>query len=949
MTTRLIGREDERAELRAAYAAAAQAAVVVLVAGPAGIGKTRLVREFIGDLGDEVLVVEGACRDFGPDRLPYEPFIPVLRRLVRAVGVAEATASLPERGTRGLARLLPEIAREAGQPDPRPDLDPGLGRAWLYEDVLTLLEHRAADRPLLVLLENLHRADRSTSELSTFLADNLSTPGLLLLGTYRPDEVDAAHPLWSVAHGNERVRQITLAGLDRAAVGQQVGELLGQPPDSPTIDRIFQRSEGNPLFIEALVAATEAPAGSLGHLLLGDVDRLGEQSRRIVRAAAVAGSPVHHDLLAAVAAGEGMDDLSLEAALRPLVRRRHFLVVEDGYAFRHELIREAVYGSLLPGERARLHRRCAEAIAANPRLASGHDAPAAIAHHWSAAGEHARAAEAAWHAAESARRAYAYAEQFRMLCRLLQLWHHLPRPRPNPWPSDRVTVMETAAAAALSAGEVAGGFAMTTAALTEIRQPDRAASMLVIRAELADRGGEDPLPDLRNALRLEPAMPVRARVLAAMATVERNQRRSAEAQDHAKQALAIAQQISDRQAEAEALLTLGALAARDAELSTAARLFSRATAAAEDAGAHDTRLLVAATASDALEAAGEHAAAARIARTGITLADELGLARTRGTLLTPNLTESLLSLGQWDDASRINHAALALAPPPLYRAYLHLNQATIGLRRGRVEQVAAIAEQARAAMRGQVRGVESCLEPDLLECRLANANDDRAAAAAIIEHATTTHDLSESPRYGWPLLLAGIQALTRRQHTRRLRDALADWSRRLQVSGRLQQAYAVTVAAHLTGHDAWVAAIAAWRELDQPYTLAETLTAAARAALSARRRTAADDYLTEAATIATTLAARPLLADIDRLAKRARLAVAATPKPSNPAGLTDRELEVLRLLTAGFSNRQIGEHLFISTKTAGVHVSHILAKLSLTTRLEAAAWGHHNNIRATSS
>lgn len=940
----LVGRERERAALLAAHRDAAREATVVLVGGEAGMGKTRLVREFASGLGASARTVTGGCTDLGTDGPPFGAFVTALRRLVRAMGVQSAAGLLPGGGRRGLARLLPELGEDDGDPDR------DLGRARLFEEALLLLEGAAADRPLVVALEDLHWADRSTGELLSFLAQNLSGPGLLVVGTYRPDEIVATHPLHALVTRGENVRRIALTGLDRDAVAQQVTALLGHEPDEPRVDRILNRSEGNPLFVEALVAAGDAPDRSLRELLLTDVERLPEPSRRIVHAAAVAASPVAHGLLAALV---GMDDLEFEDALRPLVRRRLLEVADGGYAFRRDLIREAVHDELLPGERARLHRRCAEAISADRRLVPADRAPVEIAVHWYAAGEDARAAEAAWQAAASARRAYAHAECHRMLDRVLRLWDRLPD-LPDRIGADRLTVMEMTAEACLNAGELDAGIAVVTAALGESPDPGRAAALLETRAAMRDRNGQDPLPDLLEAAGSLPAVPVtavRGRVLAELATSQRNHRRLAPARASAEEALDIGRRTRDRVVQAKALVTLAALAAADADLATATDLFGRAGAAARDAGAHDTRLLVAITESDALEAAGEHARAARVAREGMALADGLGLARTRGTLLAPNLAESLLSLGDWAAASEVNRDALRLAPPPLYRAYLRIIQATVDLRRGGTEPAERASAQARAALRGNTRGAESCLEPDLLDGRLARVRQDAGAVAAIIGHVLDDHDLLVSPRYGWPLLLTGAQGLSGHRQAEGLVERLIAWSGKLTVTGRLQQAYKVTFDAETSRGperiEAWARAIAAWRDLEQPYALAETLFRASRAALSAQDREQATLLLTEAASIAAGLGARPLRSEIEKLAKRSRMPVNASAPPVReeaPAGLTKRELEVLELLTAGLSNRQIGEHLFISAKTAGVHVSNILAKLTVSTRLEAAAWAHRTRL-----
>jgi hypothetical protein len=546
-------------------------------------------------------------------------------------------------------------------------------------------------------------------------------------------------------------------------VAQQVAALLGHEPDEPQVDRIFRRSEGNPLFVEAVVDAGDAPAESLRESLRTDVERLPEPSRRVMHAAAVAAGPVEHGLLAALTR---MGDVDFEDALWPLVRRRFLEVVEGGYAFRRDLIRETVYDGLLPGERVRLHRRCAEAISTDRRLVPADRGPVEIAMHWYAADEDARAAEAAWQAAESARRAYAYAERHRMLDRVLRLWDRLPE-LPDRIGADRITVMEMTAEACLNAGELDAGIAVATAALGESPDPERAAALLEMRAAMRDRNGQDLLPDLMEAarsLRAIPVTAVRGRVLAELATSQRNQRRLAPARASAEEALEIGRRTHDRVVQAKALVTLAALAAANADLATANDLFGQAGAAASDAGAHDTRLLVAITESDPLEAVGENARAAQVGRQGMALADSLGLARTRGTLLAPNLSESLLSLGHWSEASRVNRDALGLAPPPLYQAYLQIIQASVDLRRADTNQARAAAEQARTAMRGNNRGEESCLEPDLLDCRLAQVKQDAGAVAALIGHVLDDHDLLVSPRYGWPLLLTAARSLNGQRH-----------------------------------------------------------------------------------------------------------------------------------------------------------------------------------------
>ncbi|YCK35122.1 AAA family ATPase [Actinomadura sp. ATCC 39365] len=338
-----VGREAELGRLTAAWARTPSA---VLVVGEAGIGKTRLVGRFAGEV--DALVAEGGADPGGP---AYAPFVPVLRRLVREYGAG----LVPGGGRKGLACLLPEL----GELDDTPDL----GRARLFEEVLLLVERAAERRPLVIVLEDLHWADQAARDLLAYLLRNLTRPGAMVVATSR-------EPLR--LPGAEVVRVPPL-GRD------EVARLLGRDD----VDVIVARSEGNPLFAEALAEAGDTTPASLRELLLAGAEKLPGPGLDVLRIAAVAGRRTPHEVLRQVA---GLDDLALDEALRPVVRARLLLVDGDAYVFRHALIREAVYDDLLPGERRRLHARCAPA---QPELAADH---------WHAAGDGPRAFEAAWRA-----------------------------------------------------------------------------------------------------------------------------------------------------------------------------------------------------------------------------------------------------------------------------------------------------------------------------------------------------------------------------------------------------------------------------------------------------------------------------------------------------------------------------------------------------------------------
>ncbi|MFG1958405.1 ATP-binding protein [Nonomuraea sp. NPDC049028] len=867
-----VGRQKQLAALAAALERTPGA---VLVVGEAGIGKSALVREFTR--GVDALVAEGGA-DPGTalqtaaahgvqagvhgvqagvhgvqGGVPYAVFVPVLRRLVREYGAG----LVPGGGRKGLARLLPELGELEEHPE--------LGRARLFEEVLLLVERAAERRPVVLVLEDLHWADQASRDLLVFLLRNLTRPGVLVIATSRePLRLPMAEVL-------------KVPPLGRDEVARMLGGSEGEQAD---IDRIVARSEGNPLFVEALAdAGTATTPASLREVLLAGAERLGRASLDVLRIAAVSssvspsygGSRTPHEVLRAVA---GLDDLVLDEALRPVVRARLLLVDGDGYVFRHTLIRDAVYDDLLPGERIRLHTRCAEA---RPELAADH---------WYAAGDRRRAFEAAWRAGRWER--------------VLELWEQSDSPDDgSDGGMDHAAVLELAAKDALHVGDAERAEELASRALDEVRDPLRAAHLLELRVAIRDLLGEEGLADLREAIRLAPR---EARLIGALANTLAWNGQDAEARAHAEDALALG--------DSRSLVTLAALTALEGDLAAASRLHAEARAAAPD---DDTVLAAYAGEADVLEAAGEHAKAEAVARRGMAQAKRLGMARSRGAHIAANLAEPLASLGRWKEAREVIDAALALDPPPIHRAWLLMVLGTVAVWEGALEEAADVLDRARPLMRGRSRGYDSCLEPDLLEGRLAVAAGDVERAGRLADHVLSAHDLTLSRRYAWPLLVIAAR-------TGRVRQAPAG----METTGRVQEAYRATFEAECGG--SWAAAVAAWRTVGQPYALGQALVRAAEQDPESAR-----ELLREAAAIAERLGSAPLRQEVEAAAASGRVRLTAEP------GLSARELEVLELVAEGLSNRQIAERLFISARTSGVHVSNIMAKLGVASRVEAAA------------
>jgi hypothetical protein len=293
---------------------------------------------------------------------------------------------------------------------------------------------------------------------------------VLVVVTFRSDSLHRDDPLRRLLAGLERVGGVTrleLARLSRDQVAAQIEGVLGRPPAPSIVNAVYERVGGNPLFTEALLNpdGTVRPdlPWTLRDLLLATVKDLPGQTQQLLRTAAVGGHRVGHALLAAVA---GSDDDALTAGLRPAVAANVLVSDTDGYAFRHELIREAVLGDLLPGERAQAHRRFAEALESAPSLSPDGAAAVQMAQHWLGARDVERALTAAWRAAAGAGASFTYAEQLLMGEQVLALWDQVPDPARQTG-TDHLSVLMVAADAARWAGEPERGLALVEAALAE--------------------------------------------------------------------------------------------------------------------------------------------------------------------------------------------------------------------------------------------------------------------------------------------------------------------------------------------------------------------------------------------------------------------------------------------------------------------------------------------------
>ena len=928
-----VGRVQQLAVIDDALDLARQSSpATALIGGEAGVGKSRLVSELaVSVTADETLVLTGGCPELGADGLPFAPFTAVLRALVRELGAEATVALLPGPAAVELGRLLPELAGQAGSAS---DSYPGEARARLFEQMLALLEHLAEQRLVVLVIEDLHWADRSTRELLGFLVSNQRILGrVLILATYRSDELHRTHPLRPLLAELGRiswVQRMELPRLSRHEAAEQVAGILGRQPEPAVVDAVYRRSEGNPLFLEELLACDGALPESLRDLVLASAQRLPEDTQEVLRVASVGGNHVSHALLGRVS---GLPDDQLYRALRPAVAANVILGDADGYAFRHELIREAHYDGLLPGEHGRLHARYAEAVAADPSLVPPGRAAGSAAHHWYRAHDVPQALVSAWQAAAEAGRALAHAEQFAMLTRVLELWDKVPQAS-ELIGADHVLVLERAVALAHVMGEDERGLAFVNAALREIdadAEPARAALLLERRGTLR-KGSSSGIDDLQAALRLVAGPDhhaERAKVLASLAKNLARGPHRAQASSTAEEALALSRQTGDLATQASALLTLamGGTGVCSSGEDASFALIARARAAAAQAGDYHLQLLTTTNESHLLEGLGEHQRAADVAKSGVGAAQKYGLARTAGAFLSINLAEPLVSLGRWDEAAEVIEHALDLSPVPKTRASLHHLAGTIAVARGDLS--AARDSLAVTADLLASTGYEDQLHlpGTRLEIELRHAEGRLGDALAAAEHALSAYDLQSSPRYAWPLLsfaarvCADVAALPRAAGAQAIADqasglltALSAEAAKLDVHGPLQRAHQLTFGGELlragaagadkagadkagadkagadkagagtadrqasgqTAADAWRDAALAWDAVSEPYPASTALFRAAEAALADRDgRDAAARALGRAAEITSGLGAAPLLQQIRLLARRARIPLAA--------------------------------------------------------------------------
>ena len=979
----LIGRVDELGRLEAALGRAIDGqSSATLLAGEAGVGKSRLVAEFeerARTAGVEVL--QGGCILLGDGALPYAPVIEALRGLVRRTPATDVEAVFGP-GRAELARLVPDLGPVVD--DARTGLSVQSAQGRMFELLLGVLERLAARSPVLFVVEDLHWSDRSTRDLLGFLVRNLRDAAVMLLLTYRSDELHRRHPLLPFlaelgrAPGVERLEVQPFDGGESAA---QLRAIAGRDLDPGLIESIHARSGGNAFFAEELLMAagedgrTELPQ-TLRDVLLARVALLAEPTQEFLRVASAAGQRVDPALLAAALS---MDGRSLYDALRESVS--HQVLIPDPtagverYAFRHALVQEAVYDDLLPGERNRLHAAFAETLEASSADSATHAAE--LAYHWYAAHDLPRALEAAVAAAVAAEIGYAFPEALVQYERAIDLWDHVPGAEAYAG-RDRVDLLAALGGVACYVEPARA----VTHIQTAIRLVDEAADPVRVgllnerlgRYAWIAGQGELAREAHGNAMRLIPAEPpsrARARALAGLAQIMMLGARFADGRALAEEAMSLARAVGARDIEGHALNTRGLCRSIGGEIEAAHEDLRTALAIAEEVGIADDIGRAYANWIWVHDIAGELEQSIELAEVGVTISERLGLMRFFGAHLLCGAADDLYRLGRWDEAEEDIRRAEEHALLGINEILVEELRGRLAMARGRFEEAAdRLRPLARLAERTADIQFINPVQASLTELALWQGRPDDAAAtgASAIRQIDFTPEIRIGELYALGLRAnADVAELARaRRSPDRVGEAVGAGDALLEaMRGRhaeviasrpaladLSDAWLLLCEAEATrlhrrpDPAAWRASREAWERQGRPYSVAYSAWRQAEALLAARGdRGEAESALRTAHEIAQRLRAEPLDRELIALAARARLSLRPPEADAPPAviddaatfGLTAREREVLALVALGRTNRQIADELFISENTAGVHVSNILGKLAVTGRGEAAA------------
>lgn len=956
---------------------------VLLIGGEAGVGKTRLVEEaakLARQSGHTVLV--GGCLNVSEDAAPLAPFVEAMRTVAGALSTTELDEVLgPASEVMGL------IFPDAGGGPRHAPVHQGGTQGRLFEHMLGVLNRLSAHNPVLVVIEDIHWADRSTLDLLRFLARNLRDGAVLVLATYRTDEPAPSLSLSDVLAEFERagrVEFLELGPFNRAELADQLHGIVGSPATGDLVDRIYRLSDGNAFHAEELVAAKAGGHGmpeTLERVMLARIGGVSEAGRALLRIASVTSGQTTEQLLVAVA---GQDVATVRQSLHELLERKFLVRRNRGGTetihFRHALLQEVVYGQLLLSERVRLHEACARFLEGQLGGVPDVGLLTEVARHWSEVGDADRALHASLQAGIAADEAHAPSEAALQYERALRLWSVAPEAAAEIG-LDRVELLERAArvesggSSARAVDHIAEAIRLVDPAVDAVR-----AGLLherLGRYRWINGDGAGAMEAYLEAMRLVPADPpsaARARVTASLGQILMILARFEDSVPLCEEALAAARAAGAREVEANALNTLGEDVAYLGDVDRGLAMLYQSLALAREIGSADDAARAYVNIIDVLKVTARYDDAIGLAQEAFDYSHSQGMTAVYGIASLTYAAWAAYRCGRWAESARLLGNARLQPGGVKDELEILLFSAFLQVGSGAFELARAGLERAGAFLEGTIDTQDIAPHAEA-RAELALWTGEPATAARVIAESMQR---VESPvganisRIG-PLYALGVRAAADSLAASQLANE-PEPAQAIRHEGRrylsLMAAAHARIAARWPAHaalslpylrlceaeatrlgptpdpDAWNAAAEALAGLRLRYPCAYARWRQGEAIVAMRQGKAAGRApLREATEIALELGAEPLRAAIGQVAERAGLQLSISPtgevqEPARRFGLTRRELEVLRLLVDGRTNRQIAGELFISEKTAGHHVSSILGKLDVAGRAEAAAVAH---------
>ncbi|MEO7910008.1 MAG: AAA family ATPase [Roseiflexaceae bacterium] len=940
----LTGRNNEQAALDQALTATEHGTGgIVLLAGEAGVGKTCLLEACLGRSG--FLALKGQTNEIATP--PYGPIAGALRIYLRSrpSGLADCGPLAPY-----LTLLLPELGPAPDQTDP----------AALVEAICQAFAAIARAAPTVLVLDDLQWADNATLELMPILASALAQERLLIVGTYRNDEIGRGHSLRRLRNDLRRarlLREIVVEPLDQADTTALAAHMFGQSPGPALATILYERTEGVPLFIKELASALAirgqlrpseagvelAPGAdlpipdTLRDAVLLRLDGLPDAALRLLHLAVVAGREFDLALVAELAGStDGFD---------ALIERGLLVEVEPGRgAFRHALTRETIYGDISWVRRRALHRRMAE------RLQAEGTAPLAIAQHWLAAKEPDRARAALLTAAEQACSIHAYRDAADAAQRALEFWPD------GVEDARRLDVLDQLGQCAQLCGmlseaarawrEVADGRRLAgdlrACAVAERKLANVAELQghweraLAAREAAAQSFAASNLPAESAAERLSAATHLRSagRYRAALDLLSTATKEAVQAgrPDLRARILGLEGSVRARMGQAQdglALVQSGlALALEHNLASAAAEIYQRLA--------------------DALEHAGDYAGAKQTYLTAFDFCQANTIPAT-AQLCVACLTTVLRQTGEWERAMTLCRKVLASEHSSLHArtvasgmlGLLYAQRGQAGRAQPLLLEAAALAQQIELAAMELLAAWGLAVLDDL--------NDAYDRVAERCRFILRRWEQIEDAHYAVPALRWAVSFFAT---TNADADARACANALARIASATGQPEALSALAHALGEIALLdgdpqqavqqfrQALDLLRDVAVPYCHASTQLRAGMACAAANQHDPAVGHLTNAYRTARKLGARPL-------ATRIAQALAALGEPIverlgpgaasrfRSGDLTRRQREILQLVAQGQANAEIARTLVLSPRTVEMHVTNILAILDSRSRAEA--------------